>query len=207
MSVNDLATRWLTRAVPRAKDRRTLAIGLATVGTLLVLGRGLPAWRRWEADARSAAVASANQLEVMQSAITTQQGTRRTALALRRQLDSLSDVYPSASSATVAGAELATFISDLGDESGVRVGSASVKPDTIVRSTFARVAVRISATGDAEGLAEYLRAIESSPQLLAVRELSVSQSDPGAPDSRAEALHFELLVEGLVRVIPKPIKQ
>jgi Tfp pilus assembly protein PilO len=94
------------------------------------------------------------------------------------------------------------MISEMGDESGIRVTSALVRSDTMTKAPFARIAVRISATGDVEGLADYLRSIESAEQLLAVRELSVAQSEPGAPDSRAESLHFEMLVEGLVRLDP-----
>lgn len=193
---------WLAHLVPRAKDRRALGAGVALIGSMLVIGRGVPAWRQWEDAERLASQESSRRLDGARSAI----GAHRSVIALRgkitRRLDSLSSAYLHAPSAAVAGAALATLMSDMGDESGIRVTSASVRPDSMAKAAFTRVAVRISATGDVEGLADYLRSIESSEQLLAVRELSVAQTDPAAPDSRAEALRFEVLVEGLVRIEP-----
>ena len=64
----------------------------------------------------------------------------------------------------------------------------------------ARVAVRASGIGDIAGVTRLLNDIESGAPLLAVRELSITQPEPAAPDGRAEALRFEMLVEGLARV-------
>lgn len=191
---------WVARLVPRAKDRRALGGGCALIGSLLLIGRGAPAWRQWEQNESLAVHESTQRLDGARSSI----GARRSIAAmhamLTRRLDSLSSAYLHASSVAVAGAALATLIGDLGDESGVRVTSASVRADSSTTSAFTRVAVRIAATGDVEGLADYLRSIESSERLLAVRELSVAQTDPGAPDSRIESLRFEVLVEALVQI-------
>jgi hypothetical protein len=170
------------------------------MGSMFLFGRGVPAWREWEQGERLAAQESSRRLEVARSAIDAHRSITAMRSTLTRRLDSLSGTYLRASSTAVAGAALATVIGDLGEESGVRITSAAVRADSATKATFTRIAVRISATGDVEGLADYLSSLESSEQLLAVRELSVAQTDPGAPDSRVESLHFEMLVEGLVRI-------
>ena len=192
--------KWLSRLLPRAKDRLAVGVGGALISTLLMLGRGVPAWTAWDASARLSAAGSRRELTITQAAIHAHHSGLSMRATLARQLDSLSGAYLSAPSAAIAGAALATLISDLAAENGIRVTSVSVRPDSAARTAFTRIAARMSATGDTEGLSNYLAAIESSEQLLAVRELSISQTDPAAPDSRAEVLRFEVLVEGLVRI-------
>lgn len=193
----------LARMLPRAKDRRALAVGGIVISTTVLLGRGIPAWREWDEAARRGVEESWRELALTQSALAVRRSNESERGQLARQLDSLSGAYLHATGTAVAGASLATLVSNLASESGVRVTSASVRPDSATKAAFTRIAVRISATGDVEGLSEYLGSIESSEQLLAVRELSVAQADPAAPDSRPEALRFEILVEGLVRIDPK----
>ena len=173
------------------------------IGIMLLLGRGAPAWHEWEHAQTLAAQESSLRLLRAQSAM----DSRRVIIAMRSkltaQLDALTEACVHATSATVAGAALATLMGDWGTESGIRITSTSVRADTARKVVFTRIAVRISATGDVEGLAEFLRAIESSDQLLALRELSIVQSDPSAPDSRAESLRFEIVVEGLAQIEAK----
>jgi hypothetical protein len=190
----------LTRLIPRPKDRRALAAGGVLIGCLLLTGRGVPAWREWERAERAAAEDSARRLENARANIDAHQSIIALRAVATRRLDSLSTAYLHASSPAIAGATLATLVGDLGGESGIRITSTTVRADSATKAAFTRITVRVSATGDVEGLADYLSSIESSEQLLAVRELSVAQSDPAAPDSRAEALHFELLIEALVRI-------
>lgn len=200
MRITDIADAWLMQLVPRAKDRRAMTFGLALMGSMTLLGRGVPAWREWERGELLAAAESARRLDGAHSDIDGHRSVVALRASLRGRLDSLSGAYLHATSAAEAGAALATLVSDLGDDCGIHVTSASVRPDSIKKTAFTRIAVRISATGDVEGLSDYLRSIESADHLLAVRELSVSQTEPSAPDSRAEALRFEVLVEGLVRI-------
>ena len=192
----------LSRMFPRATDRRALRAGVLVIGGMLLLGRGVPAWRQWERSQRLAVLESGQRLRRAQWAIR----AHPSIIAMRGQfgarLDSLSGAHLHATSAIIACAALATLMSDLGDESAIRVTSISVRPDTATHTAFMRIAVRVSATGDVEGLTDYILGIESSGQMLAVRELSVAQADPTAPDSRAESLRFELVVEALARIEP-----
>ncbi len=62
---------------------------------------------------------------------------------------------------------------------------------------FLHVTARTDVTGDVHGLASFLAALEQSNGRLAVRELTVTQPEPGAPPTRAEVLHATLVVEAL----------
>ncbi|HEX9485266.1 MAG TPA: type II secretion system protein GspM [Gemmatimonadaceae bacterium] len=193
----------LTRLIPRAKDRKALGVGLALIGTMLILGRGVPAWKAWEQSVRLVLDHNLSQLDAARAAISAHQSVVAQRGKTTQRLDSLSSAYIHAASITVASAALAILVSDVGNESGIRITSATVRPDSATKAAFARIAVRISATGDIQGLADFLSGIETSDELLAVRELSVAQAEPAAPDSRAEALRFDVLVEGLARIDEK----
>ncbi|HKW09106.1 MAG TPA: hypothetical protein VJO33_01935, partial [Gemmatimonadaceae bacterium] len=47
-------------------------------------------------------------------------------------------------------------------------------------------------------LAKLLNSLEGGPTLLAIRDLTVSQSEPAALPERAEALRIEFTIEGLM---------
>jgi hypothetical protein len=102
-----------------------------------------------------------------------------------------------------AAATLAALVSGTAAQANVRLGAVQVRPDSVARGAFTRVAVRASATGDINGVTQMILGLEKGPMLLAVRELSITQAEPGAPADRAEALRLELLVEGLM-LNPKP---
>jgi hypothetical protein len=105
---------------------------------------------------------------------------------------------------SAAGAALATLLSDRADSTGLGVSSETVRADTGFTRGFARARVRLSGTADVRGLTKFLADIEGNPHLLAVRDLTVSQSDPGAGDDRPENLRIEIVVEALVRPAAAP---
>ena len=57
--------------------------------------------------------------------------------------------------------------------------------------------VRVTGITDVTGLAGFLHQVERGDTLVAVRELSVSQSDPTASDAKPEMLHVDLLVAAI----------
>ena len=61
--------------------------------------------------------------------------------------------------------------------------------------------MRVAGTGDVRALASLLRGVTSDERLLAIRELSVSQSDPTAA-SKVESLRLDLTVEALCLIEP-----
>ena len=86
------------------------------------------------------------------------------------------------------------IVDDAGQSQGHRADSAAI-------GSVARVAVRITATTDVAGLAGFLRAVDGGETPMLVRDLAVTQPDPGAPPSKAEKyLRVDVLVEAVALV-------
>lgn len=180
-----------------ARERRVLLAGGGLIAALLLAVRGIPAWKRWDADARAGAAeqmqaaaraaADVRGLSVLEDSVTARQA-RLVALAPRV----LDGATPAA-----AGATLASLVSGAAARSGVSLGTVQVLGDTAAQGTFARVAVHGDATGDLAGISALLARLEEGPELLAVREISITQPEPGGPADRAESLRLEFTVEGL----------
>lgn len=179
------------------RDRRMLIAGAATIISLFILARGIPAWRSWIAAERAAAVelsrdvarseADIAALATLRDSLRVRQGRHA---AIRPTL--IRGANPSGGAATLAAA-----VSEMAEASSVRLGAIQVGSDTLHAGVLARVWVRGDASGDVKGIAQLLLAFEQGPELLAIRELSITQSEPGAPSSRAELLRASFLVEGL----------
>jgi len=179
-----------------ARERRTLAIGAVAVVVMLGLGRGVPAWRAW----RNAAVARATlQTERAADAEASMRGLRArvdTVEARQRRLGELAPALLDGTTPAASGASLSAILSGAAARAGVRLNSVQLIPDSVAAgSTFLRVALRADATGDVAGVARMLSLLEGGPELLAIRELSITQPDPAGPGP--EQLHAELTVEGL----------
>jgi hypothetical protein len=103
------------------------------------------------------------------------------------------------SSTAAASATLASLISGAAATADAKLGAVHARVDTSRRagSTFARVSARADLTADVRGLSRFLLALERGPTLLAIRELSVTQPEPGAGADRPEMLRVELVVDGL----------
>jgi hypothetical protein len=180
------------------RDLRALGRGVVVIGTIIGLGRGIPAWRRWERAVRNDAGATAHSLAVVEAGLRQLPRMRDSVVARRRELETIGSRVFETTSVEEATAALAVYVSDQAAESSVKVGSVQLRPDsTFSADGFARVAVRLNATGDVTGLATLLGALEGDSLLIAVRELVVNQPEPAAPSTKLEILRFELLVEGL----------
>lgn len=184
-----------------AKDRRTAVFGIVVVGTLIGLSRGLPAFREWERTR----VAEASELTAKASsarASVRMLGVLRDSLRARSQaLAVLDSAMLSGASAAAAAADLASTIDELATASRIKVASMQLRADSAAAGALTTVAVRVSGTTDVAGLAAFLRAVETNDTPLVVRELTVSQSEPAAPQSKPEALHVDVVVEGLARIL------
>jgi hypothetical protein len=182
------------------RDRRTLAVGSAILALLLIVGRGLPASRRWIGSKHAAAI------DVLRDASAAERGVHvlpvlaESLRARQERLALLDSVLLHGATLAEAGASLASVVADFADNHSVRIAFVQVRPDSSAREGLARVAVRASGVGDIAGLMALLQDIESDSPMLAVREMAITQPDPAAPESRAEALHFEVLVEGIASI-------
>jgi hypothetical protein len=187
-----------------SRDRKTLAAGVVGILMILAAGRVIPLWREWDGQSRTSAVELTAQLASLEEQLELLPVLRdsarvrgvRAAAAWERLIES--------PTAGAAGANLATQVADIADDLGVKVSAVQIRPDTLFRSGFARVAVSFTATGDVTHLTDLLAALEASDALMAVRELTVTPADVLLPDGRPEVIRFQLLIEALaVKSAPK----
>ena len=191
-------------ATPRlaARDRRVLSIGAVTISLLVGLSRGLPALRAWQRDQSTEARTAAERLAAVQNWIRLLPTTRETLLVRRARLATIDSALPAESSPSGVAAVIASILEGFADENAVKLSTLQLRADSTVHAGRVRVSVRLGGVTDVTGLAGLLRSIEGGETPLVVRELSVSQPEPTAPDSRPEALRFDVLVAGIGRIEP-----
>lgn len=183
-----------------ARDRRVLVVGASTISLLVGLSRGLPALRNWDHNRTAEARASAEQLADARHGIRLLSALRDSLRVRRVRLAAIDSALPAESSPSAIAATIASELEDFADDNGVKLATLQMRADTMVRFGRVRATVRVGGVTDVTGLAGLLRSIEAGETPLVVRELSVSQPDPAAPDSRPESLRFDLLVVGLGRI-------
>jgi hypothetical protein len=181
------------------RDRRTLAIGIVACGSIVGAGRGVPRLRAWETTRLASAAEAEQRLAVSSAAAGMAASIEGSADRARHQAAAASSALISGATPAAAAATLAVFLSDRADSAGVAITSENVKADTAFTYGFARARVRLAASADVRGLTRFLARIEGSAHMLAIREMTLSQTDPGAADDRPESLRIELVVEALVR--------
>ena len=199
-------------ALPRLsdRDRRTLVRGGVSIAAVLILGKGVPAYRGWVRDtaqARTEELADETRATALIAAVPSLRDSLRArstrALALAPAI--LDGNNPAAAAAT-----LASLIGDAATDADVSLGALEPRSDarsgvngssaTAPRGhVLAPVSVHGTLTGDVVGVSQFLSDLEHGPQLLSVRDLTISQSDPGAGSNEMETLHAEFTVVGLAR--------
>jgi hypothetical protein len=173
---------------------------VGVVGTLLTAGKGVPAWQRWDATQRISAEEHVRQVTMAREGVGLLPAMRDSLATRTERVQTLMEQLVRANSVPQAAASLASVLAADADWAGIKVFTLSVRPDSAARDGFALVGVRVTAVGDVDGVTRYLRRVEVDSLLLAVRELTVSQPEPGAPQDKVETLHLDLLVEALARI-------
>lgn len=179
------------------RDRRALLVGAASIGALLFVGRALPAWRRWQADviasaqSINAAAARDRVLAFNARAIHDSLHARRTRLA------ALAPTWLSEDSPAAASAALAALVTRAATDAAMTLGALDLRTDSVGPEPFVPIHVRLSVTGDVQGLATFLAALDRGPCTLNVRSLDIQAGDPAAPAQRPEVLHADLMIDAL----------
>jgi len=188
------------------RDRRTLVGGVLVVASLIAIARGAPMLGTWTEARRAAAAAAGDQLRLAERARRELPALQDSLQRRRARFAALDSLLFIASSASVASAALASALEDVATDTRVKVNAMQMRPDTTNRPGFTRVAVRVIGVADVAGLAAFLHAVDGGDRYLAVREISVSQPEPGAADSKPEMLRIDVLVEGLGFIQPETVK-
>ena len=179
------------------RDQRTLGVGVVTIALLMVVARGIPAVRAWEADRLREAIETATQLTSIRVGRRQLSAHRDSLVARRARLASVDSTLLSGASTSAVAAALASSLEDLSDHNAIKVTSLQIRADSVARGGMTRVDVRPSGIADVVGLAGLLQEIEAGAMPLVVRELDVSQPEPTAADNKPEALHIDVLVSGV----------
>ena len=182
------------------RDRWVLGTGVVAVTAIVAIGRGLPAARVWNATRVDSAALLAGELASARLAHRRLHLTR-TSLAIARQRSAQVDSSMLIAASPSAGAALlASLVADAADSSGVKIIATQLRADSSASAPLARVSVRVAAVGDVAGLLEFLRALEAGDVVMCIEEVTISSSDPAAPDDKPEALRAEVVITGLSRV-------
>ena len=179
------------------RDRRTLLLGGAVIALVLLVFKGIPAWRRGDADAWASSAEMVAAAARAEADVRSLPALRDTVEAREQRLVALAPRVLDGSTPAAAGATLASLVSGAAARANVALGTVQVLPDTASAGTFVKVTVRGDATGDLPGIARMLALLEGGPELLAVREVSITQPDAGGPADRVESLRLEFTVQGL----------
>ena len=179
------------------RDQRTLGVGAFTIAMLMVVSRGIPAIRTWDAERVREARETAAQLASIRIGRRQASALRDSLAARRARLASIDSTLGAGASASAVAAALASTLEDLADRNAVKVTALQIRADSVARGGMTRVEVRLSGITDVTGLAGFLAAVEAGPMPVVVRELDVSQPEPTAADDKPEALRIDVLVSGV----------
>jgi hypothetical protein len=182
------------------RERRVVVGGATVIVVALLAFRVVPAWLAWLEDTRAVARVSIAELDRTQSGIAGMPSIRDSLVARN---DRYLELAPSILSGTrhgAVGAALASLVSGSATSAGLELGAVSIRLDTARTNAFSRPSVRGDARGDVAGLTRFLAALERGPTIVVIRQLAVTQPEPGAGNDRAEGLRIEFTVEGIALV-------
>ena len=187
-----------------SRDRRTVMAGGIVILSILVMGRGAPAWNRWRTNAEES---SRSALVEVSEARRSVSRWREVDAANRRaelQRMEVAPAFLNGSGVAAAGATLASVVSDAARANGVRMGALEASGESAVSEIggVARVRVRGDASGDVRAVTQFLAALEGGVPLISVRELSLTHGELNVAANRSDPLRIEFAIEALARFDP-----
>jgi hypothetical protein len=180
------------------RDARAVLIGCACMAAIL-LGRGVPLVLRWSAQQQDAAVAARARHAHAVAEIRALDSLRAQVATERAALSAVRVLLLQGSSPETAGAALGDLITQCADYAQVAIGSVQFQSVGDSTSALPRVSARVSLTGDFESVTHFLAEVESTEELLVVRELTMTQPDATMHGSRREVVSAEIAVESRYR--------
>jgi hypothetical protein len=185
------------------RDVRALVAG-GTVVLVALAANGVPTWYAWTASSRAAADLAVSDLAAARQAVTMLPLVRDSLTVRRTRFADLADGLLLANNPGTAAADLGALVASAAQAAGLAVGPITVRSDTSTAHVFARPTAHGDARGDVSGLVQFLLLLEVGPPLLTVKQLIVTQTDPGGPTERPEELRVEFVIEALALARIKP---
>lgn len=185
-----------------ARELRTLAAGAAIVAGLLVAGKGIPAVREWRSQARLERAELELELSRARRLVALDASLRDSLVVRQRRLATYDTLLLAGDDAASAAASLTDALAEAAETAEVQLTTVQADVDStaarrVAGQALVRVFVRAELTASSSELATMLAWLEECPPLLAVRELTVSQTDATYAADRSERLRVTLVVEGL----------
>ena len=188
------------------RDRRTIAVGATCILFMILVAKVLPAERRWDTHVEMRVAVLEREVADARSMMSRETATRDAVAKRTRALRMLEAGLLRAETKSGGETSLAALVSTAAATAGIKLDGLSLDSDAGDNGRIRTASVTGGATGDIQGLAMFLGALESTQARLAVRALSVTQSDVASPETRAEALRLEFTVQAQVitaeRMIP-----
>jgi hypothetical protein len=178
------------------REQRVVLIGGLIVLGLLTSSRALPPLLRWRRDMIDSAEERRAEAQRAEAVTRAHALTLDTLAARKAELVALAPLFLGTTTRANAEGVLATLVSGSAEFAGMRLGSILLRTDT-TGHLVKLVQARASLVGDIRGVMSLLRSLERGPELIAVRELSLNQPEPAAPDEKPESLQLEIAVQGV----------
>jgi hypothetical protein len=180
----------------RARDRRALVLGGATIGLAWLALRAVPAAHgaitRWEAGLR----ARREWLARSEAALAELPALEESTAVLTRRLAELAPRILAGSSENEAAASLAGLLGNLAMVHRARLERVERVADSMAAGPLRRVTMDAVVETDVRGLAALVSALASQQPVTHLVRLRVSTQDPGGHSSQPEVLRIELRVQG-----------
>lgn len=185
----------------RARDRRAVIAGMAIIGTLFIVARGLPAIQHLDRSTETRlheAFVSLSRERLLSAAVERYRRLRpkRDSIAITQGPTALSSSTPAAgvASLTARVTGLARFV-------GAEISTTTPHGDSAFTNGSAEIGLRVSMVVDGRALIDFLNAIESGPEVIVVHSLSIIQAEVSAEVERPRTLRVDLLVKALARQV------
>ena len=188
------------------RDRRTVAYGATCILFMILVAKVLPAERRWDTRVEMRAAVLEREVVDARSMVSRETATRDTVAMRMRALRMLEGGLLRAETKSGGETSLAALVSTAAATAGIKLDALSLDSDVGDNGRIRTASVTGGATGDIQGLATFLGALEGAQARLAVRALAVTQSDAASPDTRAETLRLEFTVEAQVITVARAIQ-
>ena len=191
----------MTAMALSSRDRTPLLAGTSIILALIFVSRGIPAWVRWERRVRDDAAVANAEAAASQRAVRSAPVLSQIAQHIERRYLALAPALLTGDDRATAGAALISTVNSAARAAGVQVGALQIEMDTAASAEAAAgivpIRVRGDGAGDIGGVARFLATIEGNVPLLAVRELTITPTDPHLTNDKPETLRLSFLIEGL----------
>ena len=180
-----------------SRDRRAISLGAAVVLPVLFVMWGVRPYLRGVRELGREIATQRDLVGPERALLVARPGLDSALAALRASLPRMdARLFPGADELG-ASAALASYVSDRARQHGVLVQQAETRPASAGPGSLAAIEVSLGATGDLQGILEWLDALERGPRFVEVSRLGIQRTGGGSQqDADRETLAVRVIVRG-----------